>query len=176
MDIVKEILDIINDEIFQHSIITTDKLCFEEAVREACEKNYCGCYNKCWTCPPACGEIDKLQKKLTSYKNMFIFTTVHTLEDSFDLDGMRSAHISHDKTVDKIKELCQKHGATLLGAGSCTICEKCAFPDAPCRFPEKAIVSMEACGINVMTLSKSAGINYINGTDTVTYFSAVLYN
>ena len=176
MDFVKEILNMINEEIFQSSLITTDKLCFEDAVREACERNYCGRYNKCWTCPPACGEVSELQKKLTAYKNVFIFTTVHSVEDSFDIEGMHSAHLAHNKITAKIKELCDECGATVLGAGGCTVCKKCTYPDAACRFPKKAIVSIEASGINVMTLSKTAGINYINGTNTVTYFSAVFFN
>jgi hypothetical protein len=45
----------------------------------------------------------------------------------------------------------------------------------PCRFPEKAISSVEACGIDVMSLSKSAGVRYNNGKNTVTYIGAVLY-
>jgi predicted metal-binding protein len=63
----------------------------------------------------------------------------------------------------------------LLGAGSCSLCEECTYPDAPCRFPEQARRSMEACGIDVVTLSKENNIRYFNGANTVTYFSVLLY-
>ena len=33
---------------------------------------------------------------------------------------------------------------------------------------------MEACGIDVVSLSRTAGIRYNNGPDTVTYFSLLL--
>ena len=32
---------------------------------------------------------------------------------------------------------------------SCGICKTCTYPDAPCRFPDRARRSMEACGIDV---------------------------
>jgi predicted metal-binding protein len=63
-----------------------------------------------------------------------------------------------------------------LGAGSCFICKKCTYTDGkPCRFPEKAFPSVEACGIDVMSLSKSAGVKYNNGKKTVTYIGVILY-
>jgi len=64
----------------------------------------------------------------------------------------------------------------LLGAGSCSICKKCTYMEGePCRFPEKAFPSVEACGIDVMSLSKTAGVKYNNGRNTVTYIGVILY-
>ena len=64
-----------------------------------------------------------------------------------------------------------------LGAGGCGVCESCAKKtNEPCRFPEKAMPSLEAYGINVSELAKASGMNYINGQNTVTYFGAVLFS
>lgn len=172
----QELLTVLGEDVWQYGVLTSDKLSFDEGVRHACEQNYCGRYGKSWTCPPGVGELEKLQKGLLTYKNVFVFTTKHDLEDSFDVEGMAEAHKKHDAATKKIFSLCKTHGAKLLGAGGCTNCEKCTYPDAPCRFPEDAISSVEANGINVMQLSKTIGINYINGANTVTYFSAVFYN
>ena len=61
-----------------------------------------------------------------------------------------------------------------MGAGGCRICKRCAKLDnEPCRFPEEAMSSLEAYGANVSALARSAGMKYINGVDTVTYFGAV---
>jgi hypothetical protein len=71
-------------------------------------------------------------------------------------------------------------GVPVYGAGSCPICRDkegnihCAFPN-PCPTPDKRIGSIEAAGINVTLLSKSAGVTYNNGPNTVTYFSMILY-
>lgn len=172
----EKILETAGKDIFRYKLLTTDQLCFEEGVREACKVNYCGRYSKSWTCPPACGELGELKEKILKYKNAFVFTTKHDIEDSFDIEGMYAAHKRHNEITVSLTDICREHSARILAAGSCTICEKCSYPDAPCRFPDRALTSIEACGINVMTLSKTAGINYINGSNTVTYFTAVLFN
>ena len=62
-----------------------------------------------------------------------------------------------------------------LGAGGCRVCPVCGRRTGePCRFPEKAIGSLEAYGVNVSLLAEAAGMRYINGQDTVTYFGAIL--
>ena len=61
-------------------------------------------------------------------------------------------------------------------AGSCPVCEKCTYPDAPCRFPDKARSAMEALGIDVVALAADRGITYDHGAGTVTYFSIVFYH
>ncbi|HJA66742.1 MAG TPA: DUF2284 domain-containing protein [Candidatus Mediterraneibacter cottocaccae] len=58
--------------------------------------------------------------------------------------------------------------------GSCRKCGKCTYPDAPCRFPERTHGSLEGYGIMVSELAGQAGIRYINGTNTVTYFGGLL--
>lgn len=176
MDITEKIIDIIGGDIWQKSTVPVSALIFEKEVREACEKNYCGSYGRCWTCPPNVGELETIKEKLSAYSSAFIFTTKHALEDSFDYEGMKTAHIRHDEITRKITDVCAENNALILGAGRCSICAECTCPDAPCRFPDRAIISLEACGINVMALSKTAGINYINGANTVTYFTAVLFN
>lgn len=52
-------------------------------------------------------------------------------------------------------------------------CEKCTYPDAPCRFPDQTHGALEGYGIFVSELAKQAGIHYINGANTVTYFGGV---
>ena len=172
----EELLTVLGEDVWQYGVLTSDKVSFDEGVRYACEQNYCGRYGKSWMCPPGVGEPENMSEGLLTYKNVFVFTTKHDIEDSYDVEGMAEAHKKHDSATKKIFFLCKEHGAKLLGAGGCTKCEKCTYPDAPCRFPEDAVSSVEANGINVMQLSKTIGINYINGANTVTYFSAVFYN
>ena len=64
----------------------------------------------------------------------------------------------------------------LAGAGSCPVCKKCTYPDAPCRFPDKARSAMEALGIDVVALAADRGITYDHVEGTVTYFSIVFYH
>lgn len=48
-------------------------------------------------------------------------------------------------------------------------------PAEPCRFPDRAMASLEAYGVAVSELAEACGMKYINGQSTVTYFGAFLY-
>ena len=63
----------------------------------------------------------------------------------------------------------------LLSLIGCGICEKCTYPDAPCRFPDRAFPSMEACGLVVNDVCKASGIPYNYGPRTMTFTGCVLY-
>ena len=164
--------------IHEKAFIGTERIVFSAEVRGACEKNCCGRYGKCWMCPPGAGEWTVLRDGFLKYKNAFVYTTCHALEDSFDFEGMQDAGALHAKNDERLAELLLSEGGdfALAGAGSCKLCEKCSYPDAPCRHPDKARRSLEACGIDVVSLASVCGIHYINGADTVTYFSAVFFN
>ena len=61
-----------------------------------------------------------------------------------------------------------------LSAGGCRLCERCAkLDDEPCRMPDKAMTSLEACGVDVYNTTKKTELKYINGQNTVTFFGAV---
>ena len=137
-------------------------------------------YGKCWMCPPACGEITELIAKIKKYKYALVFNQISLIEDSFDIEGMFAAkkkHLQLVKNVRKIVNQAQIENALFLGAGGCGICKKCAkLDDKPCLHPELAISSLEAYGVNVLKLAKVAGMKYINGENTVTYFGLVLFD
>ena len=164
--------------VFQYKVISPAEIPFSEDVRRACEANVCGKYATCWTCPPGVGDFRELEKKIKSYKTATVFTCKYDLEDSFDFEAMREGGKKTAALLRGIIAEMKKDGVELmaLGCEGCGICKKCTYPDAPCRFPDKAVPSIEACGINVVTLAKNIGINYHNGANTVTYFCAVLTN
>ena len=174
MDIYKYIE---GTDIFQHKLIASEEIPFSEEVVNMCKANACGKYGTCWTCPPGVGELSELEKKIKSFKNAFVFSCKHDLEDSFDFEGMMEGQDKARKALDTILNKMRDTGETFmaLGCEGCKLCEKCTYPDAPCRFPDKAIPSVEACGINVVELSRNIGINYNNGPCTVTYFCIILF-
>ncbi len=163
--------------IFQKKIIPSAEIPFSPEVVEMCKANRCGKYGTCWTCPPGVGTLSSLEKKIKGFGNALVFTCKYILEDSFDFDGMISGQKKTKEVLVKIIDALNADGEKFmaLGCEGCGICESCTYPDAPCRFPEKAVPSVEACGINVVELAEKAGINYNNGADTVTYFSVILW-
>ena len=161
---------------YKAGIIKVRDVKTDVVFRDMCKANYCGRYGRCYTCPPDIGEIEELISKLGQYEYMLVFQTVSDLEDSYDVEGMEEAAKRHSGLLFSIMD---KFGSEnlYLGAGGCTLCPKCGkVTGEPCRFPDKALTYLEAYGINVSSLAVAAGMKYINGSDTVTYFGAMLFN
>ena len=163
--------------IHESAWVPPQELPFSEEVRKMCEVNRCGKYNTSWSCPPGCGDWNTLRDDFYTYEVAFVFTSCHTLEDSFDFEGMQNAAQNHRLLDDAIAErlAATEWDYIHLGMGACDLCPQCTYPDAPCRFPKKMRRPPEACGIDVCAMSKAIGIHYINGPDTVTYFSILLF-
>jgi len=152
----------------------------DQAVRNICRQNACGQYGNNHMCPPAIKDIKEWEKEILLYKNAVIVTKVYQTKDSYDIKAWFEGIADFQKTLVGLKEdvgtQFPKKRILLLGAGACFICEECTFREGKfCRFPEKAFPSLEACGIDVMSLSKSAGVKYNNGKNTVTYLGMILY-
>ena len=162
------------------SVVRVADITFSAEFRQLCAMNSCGLYGKCWMCPPDIGEINQLMAKVQSFDYALVYQTIGQLEDSFDIEGMLSAGERHNYLVIKIAE----HSCAFpfsrslnLGSGDCSICESCAKRDnQPCRFPKRAISSLEAYGVAVYELATLSGMKYISGTNTVTYFGALFFS
>lgn len=163
--------------IFEYKIFSTDLIPFSPAVVEACARNACGMYGKTWTCPPGVGTLEELKRKITAYPKAAVFTCKFDLEDSFDFEGMTAGQKETKKVLKAVSANMRAAGETFwaLGNEGCGLCRSCTYPDAPCRYPDLASPSVEACGINVMQLAKDVGLRYNNGPATVTYFCMILF-
>ena len=178
MKTIKETIREITERfpIHQWNCLSTGEFDFQPQAREICEGNACGQYGKTWSCPPAMGTYEECKKLILSYDNAFVFTGKYDLEDSYDFEGMMEGKKQFQEMCRNIREFWrQRHGrCVLLGNGSCDLCSRCTYPDAPCRRPGDMITSLEGYGVMVNHLAESAGVNYINGQNTVTYFAVVL--
>ncbi len=160
------------------AVIRTEEIVLSASFREICERNACGKYGRCWTCPPDIGEIDTLMAEVRAYRYGLMYQTIGKLEDSFDVEGMESAAKAHQVVGQRLEAflmlMLEKH--LHLSCGGCRICERCAKADGlPCRDPERALPSMEGYGIDVYNTCKPTALKYINGQNTVTYFGIVLF-
>ena len=162
---------------FRVGAVPVEDISFEPEFRKLCESNACGMYGRSWMCPPLIGTVDELIAQAKTYRTAIVYQTVDELEDSYDFEGMMAAGERINKLYQTLRRHMREKGDTtslFLGAGGCRICKRCTKPEGlPCRFPDEAMSSLEAYGINVSELARAAGMNYINGADTVTYFGAV---
>ncbi len=163
-------------------IVTVSDIRFSEDFRAACEQNYCGHYGKNWVCPPAVGPIVELIAQVKRYTTGVVVQTIYQLEDSFDIDGMNEAKKIHDTMYRTVHQYILDHNSTQedilpLNAGECNLCPSCTYPEGlPCKFPDKAVSSLEAYGIDVNELVTSCGLKYNNGLHTVSYTGMFLFS
>lgn len=164
--------------IYQYGMMKTSDIVFADEVRKMCEDNICGRYGKTWACPPAVGSVEECKRKCLQYEHTLVFTSKYSLDDSFDYEGMSSGHKQFKIMCDDLGGIVSTYLSDflLLSNEGCIRCEKCTYPDSACRFSGELYPSIEGFGIYVNLLAEAAHVNYINGTNTVTYFGALLFN
>ena len=161
----------------QYGILETSDLAFLPEVREMCAANRCNMYGKSWSCPPACGTLEEITEKAKAFSNGIVLQMTGQMEDDYDVETMMETEaVLKERFLQMIERLREKEVEHLsMSAGACTLCEKCTYPDEPCRFPEKVSPSMEAFGLIVSDCCKAAGIKYYYGPQTITFSACVLF-
>ena len=56
---------------------------------------------------------------------------------------------------------------------ACAICQKCAYPAAPCRHPERMFPCVESQGILVTDLAEKHGLDFMNGNIVVWFRDSI---
>lgn len=146
------------------------------SVREMCAADKCHAFGRNWTCPPAVGTLEECGARLAAYQKGLLLQTVGKLASSFDAEGYQSIEKLHLERFARFSRLLRETypDALCLGAGGCRVCAQCAYPE-PCRFPERALSSMEAYGLFVTQVCRDCGVPYYHGPETITYSACVLY-
>lgn len=161
------------------AVISVNDIHFDRAFRAMCESNACGNYGKCWMCPPDAGDIDELIAEAKTFKKAVVYQTIGELEDSYDFEGMMEAGERQNKLAQDVAKAFSSlpfEKTLQLGAGGCRVCPVCAKRNnEPCRYPDRAMASLETYGVAVSELAAACGMKYINGQNTVTYFGAFFY-
>ena len=161
------------------ALIGNEQVICSPSFREVCQGNQCGFYGRCWVCPPHIGPIEDCIAQIRQFPRGLLYQTIGTLEDSFDIEGMTAAARHHAAVSQKLHALLPNRlaGSFLhLSCGGCHLCAECTCgAGKPCRHPRQALSSLEGYGIDVYQTVRTTCLNYINGTNTVTYFGLVLF-
>ena len=126
--------------LYQYEILPTKELTFSEKVRLICQ-NECERYGNSWSCPPASGTVEECRKVCMQYPNCLVLVTAQDQED-------------HEALTTQAEKLVKEEGwqTLTLSAESCAVCEQCAYPGQPCRFPDRMRPCVEGFGILVTKL------------------------
>jgi len=152
-----------------------------DQVRKMCEQNKCGHYGKNWTCPPAVKSLEEVRKEMAQFDSFIVVYRVYNVKSSLDFKGMMAGMADFGERMLALKKdlegNCPQCTIKVMGAGACGSCKQCTYSDGtPCRRPDDALVSLEACGMDVMKLMRDNALKYYNGKNTVTYIGGVAYS
>ncbi len=167
-----------NDKINESAFVDASSIVFDEKFRDYCTAGVCGRYGKTWNCPPEVGEFEKCRNYALSFDKAFVFTHQGRIDDFADVSAMNKLR---DETMEILFDICDRLRSRNirfqpLGCGSCNECEKCTYPDAPCRYPERAVPPVESYGIDVKAIADANGMTYYAQSGIVTFFCIILYD
>ena len=162
--------------VFEYVDFGTDELTFEDRVRHIC-KEECARYGTTWACPPAVGTLEECADRCHKYDRVLLFSTVAEVSDIMNFEETLQTRAVHEEITRQIGDYVKDQGymVQILSTESCAICEKCAYPDGPCRFPDKMHPCVESHGLVVTELAENHGMTFSLGGNTILWFSIVLY-
>ncbi|NLM20572.1 MAG: DUF2284 domain-containing protein [Peptococcaceae bacterium] len=157
----------------EYKKISTAEIIFSQDVVEQCARNTCGNFGRNYGCPPLAGSQEERQNRVLRYQNAFLISKIVSMVSRKEMEKSMS---DLDRIHRELRREFKDDDVQIMGAGPCTVCEKCAaLENKPCRFPEKIQYSMEGSGIDVVRLSRELGMTYNAGGGHVGFFTLVLY-
>ena len=159
----------------QYAWIDPQTIEFSDRIRYVCEHE-CPMYGTSWACPPAVGTVAACRERILSYPGALVFTTLSEVDDIADLSAALATRAPHEAVTRQVRDILRQFSPDVLtlSTESCAICEHCAYPDAPCRHPERMFPCVESYGIVATALAEQNGIEFYNG-NIVTWFSLLCY-
>ena len=162
--------------LFQYELFSPEELMFTERVRTVCEQE-CPMYGKSWACPPAVGAVGECRERCLSYGHVLMVTSVAEVNDTANMEETLATRGPHEELTRQVKRImldCGAEDVMVLSTEACANCEKCTYPDAPCRNPDRMFPSVESHGIAVTGLAEKYGLDFINA-GMVLWFSLLFF-
>ena len=105
-----------------------------------------------------------------------MMTAITEVSDIANLEETLATRAPHEALTRQVRDLLAAEGAQTytLSTEACAICKTCAYPDAPCRHPDKMFPCVESQGILVTDLAEKHALDFMNG-NIVVWFSLILF-
>lgn len=161
--------------LLQYAFMKSDELTFTQRVRHICETE-CPQYCTTWACPPAVGTVEECRARCLSFEDLLMISTVTEVSDIANLKETLDTRAPHEIITRQVVQLLRDQGCETmtLSTESCAICPQCAYPDGPCRHPDKMFPCVESQGILVTDIAEKYGMEFFQG-NIVTWFSLIFF-
>jgi predicted metal-binding protein len=148
-------------------------------IRRYCEENRCGNYGKHYMCPPRIGRLPELKSRIAQYPTGFLLQYGAVLNPARDQEELRkSKQFFHDRILELEQHVLNAGAESVWGliGGECALCAPCrAATDEPCPYPDRARPSLEALGVDVMSLLERVGLEHRFHDDRVIWTGCILF-
>ena len=157
---------------------STEMLVPEERIRAFCRENKCGSFHNNYMCPPYVGSLEDITIKLKKFQRGVLLQYTKFLDVKGDSEGVRQTKIDFHNKILRIEELLRVGGIVevwgMIG-GNCGLCDTCeAKMGEPCVYPDKARMSLEAIGVDVLGLLDRFGLDSEFHADKITWTGCIL--
>lgn len=154
--------------------IDTGEIVFQPAFRVCCEDNLCGKYGVNYTCPPDCGSVDEMRRRVLAHRRALVLQSLWDVEDPMDSAETAPAKRQHNRWTRTLRAQAGP-GAQMVGASGCSLCNPCMLErGAPCRYPDQRWSCMSAYCIYVQKLAERCGMDYDAGPGCLALYSLIL--
>ena len=162
--------------LYEYAFIRTDELVFSERVRYIC-RTECPMYDTTWACPPAVGTLEECRDRVMAFDEGLLIATITEVSDIANIRETLDTRAPHEEITRQVLALVKEQATDTLtlSTEACAHCEHCAYPDAPCRFPDRMFPCVESHCILVTDLAEKHGIDFLAGGNIVTWFSLILF-
>ena len=153
------------------ALVDTADVTFIPAFRPLCQENLGGKYGVNYACPPDCGTVEEMRRKLQSWPRALVMQTMWDIDDAMDERQTKPAKGQHNRLTRQLIDWAGAPGL-MVGASGCSLCSPCAITQGePCRFPELQYSCMSAYCVFVQELAQRCGMEYDCGPGVVAFFS-----
>ena len=162
--------------LYTYGFYDTSELVFTDRVRKVCEQE-CSMYNKSWACPPAVGTVAECKARCDRFPRFLMISTITEVRDIANLEETLATRAGHEDMTRRVRDMLRAETGEVyvLSTESCAICRQCAWPGGLCRHPERMFPCVESHGILVTDLAERHGIDFLAGSNLVTWFSLLFY-
>lgn len=160
--------------VYQYAFFSPEEIEFSTRVRWICQHE-CQRYNTTWACPPAVGTVEECKRKCLSYKECFLFSTIASVSDVINFEETLATRGEHEEITASVEAFIREQGTPCmaLSTESCDICEQCAYPDGPCRHPNRMHPCLESHGIIVSELAEKFSMDFTLSPTEILWFSLI---
>ena len=152
------------------AVVDTAEIVFNPAFRPLCEENICGKYAANYACPPACGTVEEMRRRVLRWRRALVLQSIWQI-DPFDDGQVKPAKRQHNAWTRQVAAQAGGPGL-MIGASGCDLCAPCLMVQGkPCCFPEQRFSCMSAYCIYVKALAERCGMEYSCGEGVVAFFS-----